>query len=145
MATTVRDSSVGPEFFGGLLKLRKLEEVVTIAVGSGSGGVATTTNMFPAGLVLSVGFVVEQAPGGGATLLNIGVTGEGNADRFIDDNSCDVLGENGVSPQNGDGVVVYPEFNKTATTLDLTTDADVTGLAMKVRVITTYLEMVAPQ
>lgn len=145
MATTVRDSSVGPEFFGGLLKLRKLEEVVTIAVGSGSGGVATTTNMFPAGLVLSVGFVVEQAPGGGAALLNIGVTGGGNADRFIDDKSCDVLGENGVSPQDGDGTVAYPAFNKTATTLDLTTDANVTVLAMKVRVITTYLEMVAPQ
>lgn len=144
MAGSIRDSEKGPEFFGGSAKLRRKREVVEIAVGQGAGGVATSTNMCPAGLILSVGVKVLRPATGGATLLNVGITGSGDADRFIDDIDCTDLGDSGVSPGDGDGTTATPQYNKTATTLTLTTDGNATGISLKVLVETTYLEFAAP-
>lgn len=143
MAGSIRDSEKGPEIFGSILVRRK-REVVEIAVGQGAGGVATTTNMCPAGLILSIGVKVLRPATGGATLLNVGITGAGDADRFIDDIDCTDINDSGVSPADGDGATATPVYNKTATTLDLTTDGNATGVSLKVLVETTYLEFAAP-
>lgn len=139
MAETMQDTGIGVVFYLGRAALLKEEEVVVIPVGSGSGGVATTRNLLLPGILLSVGFIVMEAPGGGAATLSIGPTGAGDPNRYIDAASCDVLYESGSSPQDGDGLTLYPEYLKTGNTLDLTTDADVTTSQMLVKVVTTTL------
>lgn len=145
MAGVMRQTELGPEFFDGIVKLRRISEIVTIPVGSGAAGVASTSNLWPAGLILSTGFKVVEAPGGGAATIDIGVTAGADQDRLIDGLSCDVINENGVSPQDGDGNTAYPAYNKTATTLTLTTNANVLVSRMRVLVETVYLEFNAPQ
>ena len=125
---------------GAALNVKVLTEEVTIAVGSGSGGVATAGNLLPAGIVLGVSCRVTQAPGGGATKLAIG---DGvNPDVFIDDMTV-ALGDTAVYPANGDGTAGVV-CNKTAGTLTLTTDGDVTVTAMKARVVVYYLDSTGP-
>ena len=133
----------------GILSVQKIEEEVTIAVASGNTPPVTTTgNLAPANSIIKTGsFVVTQAPGGGAATIDIGVTG-GDLDLFIDGMSCDVLGESGRFFIDGEAVAVaantgVPLVNKTATTLTLTTDADVTTSDMKV-LVTVWYETVTP-
>lgn len=133
----------------GLLTLAKIEEEVTIAVASGNTPAVTTTgNLAPANSIIVGGsFVVTQAPGGDATTLDIGVTG-GDLDGLVDGMSCDVLGESGRFFVDGEATAVgtngiTPLVNKTATTLTLTTDADVSVSDMKV-LVTVWYETVTP-
>jgi hypothetical protein len=130
----------------GLLSLQKIEEEVTIAVGSGADPVVTTTgNLAPANSYIVGGsFVVTQAPGGGAATLDIGVTGGGNLDGMIDGASCNLLGEYGRFYLKGDGSDAVPYLNTTAKTLTLTTDADVTTSDMKILVTVWYYTVTPP-
>jgi hypothetical protein len=126
---------------GSTYNSRSISEEVTISVGNGSAGVATSTNMAPVGLIRGVAFYVSQAPGGGATELDIGITG-GDIDGYIDGASCDVLGEDGDFFTNG--TLAVPVIVRSATTLTLTTDSDVTGSDMIVRVVTFYEDITPP-
>jgi len=128
------------------LKLQEISELVTIGVAAGNTpAVATTGNLSPASsLIVGVGFVVTQAPGGGATTLDIGRTSSGDLDEFIDGASCDVLAENGNNYTNGQTAHTGTQRSIAADTLTLTTDADVTGSAMIVRVTVFYFDMTNP-
>lgn len=131
---------------GSLIEIKSISEEVTIPVGSGAAPVVETSgNLAPANsLILGVAFRVTDAPGGGATTVDIGRTGGGNLDEFIDGSSCDGLGETGNSAANHDAATTGPLYNTTAATLTLTTDADVTGSDMKVRVTVYYILFTAP-
>jgi hypothetical protein len=128
---------------GSFLGIKSITELVTIPVGQGSTGVATSGNLAPVNSRLLEAVVrVTQAPGGGATTLDMGVTG-GNLDGMIDGIST-AVDTTGNSVANNDGVQTYPIENASATTLTLTTDADVTGTDMIVRVVVWYRDVVAP-
>lgn len=130
---------------GSEYNLQTTTEEVTIAIGSGLDPVVVTSgNLAPANcLIKGIAFRVTQAPGGGATTLDIGITG-GDLDAYIDGASCDVLGEVGDFYTNGN--VGAPIINRgAATTLTLTADADVTGTDMKIRVIVFYETITSPQ
>jgi len=130
---------------GDAFSITSIEEAVTIAVGQGAAGVVTAGNLAPAGsLILGVAFRVTQAPGGGAATLDIGRTGGGNLDEFIDGASCDVLGETGNFYANHDAATTALFINTTADTLTLTTDANVTVSDMIIRVTTLYATITAP-
>jgi hypothetical protein len=121
--------------------VKTTSELVTISAGQGASGVNTSGDLAPVGLILGCAFRVTQAPGGGAAALDIGITG-GDSAGLIDGASCDVLGETGDMYSNGQ--MAYPPINKTATTLTLTTDANVTVSAMIVRVTVWYADITAP-
>ena len=126
---------------GAAYEIKTISELVTVAVGSGAAGVETSGNLAPAGIILGCAFRVTQAPGGGATELDIGITG-GDLAALIDGKSCDVLGETG--DMAADGQLAYQPINRTAATLTLTTDSNVTVSDMIVRVVVWYAEITAP-
>lgn len=130
---------------GAALTLKQISELVTVAVGSGADPVVESTgNLAPANsLILGVTFRITDAPGGGAAEIDVGRSGGGNLDEFIDGASCDVLTETGNSFANNDGLVT-PVFNASAAKLTLTTDADVTGDQMQIRVVVFYYDITAP-
>jgi hypothetical protein len=127
------------------LTLKQISELTTIAVGSGADPVVeTTANLAPANaLILGVAFRVTDAPGGDAATIDIGRSGGGNLDEFIDGASCDILAETGNSFANNDGTVT-PVFNASAAKLTLTTNADVSGDDMKVRIVVFYYDITPP-
>lgn len=114
-------------------------EEVTISIGQGAGGVNTSGNLAPANsLILSAVAIITDAPGGGATTLDIGITA-GDADALIDGMST-ALDTTGNTPADGNSGAQMPISNGSATTLTLTTDANVTDDEMKVRVAICYIE-----
>jgi len=131
---------------GAQLNTKSIAEELTIPVANGNTpAVATTGNLAPAGsLITGVVWRVTQAPGGGATTLDIGRTSGGNLDEFTDGASCDVLGETGTNLINGDTVHTGTQRNISADTLTVTTDADVTGSIMKIRIVVFYQDLTAP-
>jgi len=131
---------------GSLCTIKSITEEVTIPVGSGADpNVDTSGNLAPAGsVIVGLSFRVTDAPGGGATELDIGITGGGDLDDFIDGASCDILGETGDNYTNGDSDHIGFVRNASATTLTLTTDSDVTGDEMKVRIVVFYYDLTAP-
>lgn len=126
---------------GAVYQIKSVSEAVTVSVGNGAAGVNTSGNLAPKGTLLGCVFRVTQAPGGGATTLDIGITG-GDADGLISGASCDVLDETGDSDTYG--TIPYSPKVRTATTLTLTTDANVTDTDMIVRVTVFYAELTAP-
>lgn len=125
------------------LNTKSVTELLTIAAGSGAAGVATAGNLAPAGsLILGATVRVTQAPGGGATTFDLGVTA-GDLDGFAD-NVAVALGTTGTSLVDGEAAAVRPLYNRTATTLTLTTDANVTGASMIVRITVHYIDLTAP-
>ena len=73
--------------------------------------------------------------------FDVGVTA-GDADRFINDLAT-ALNTRGNSAANGDGGP-FPVPNGAATTLTVTTNANVTVSDMKVRIVVYYREIIAP-
>ncbi len=127
---------------GGVLSKAYVMEEVTIPVGQGAGGVLSSADLCPANSVLlGIAGRVNQAPGGGASLLNVGRAG--NIDEFADDIAV-ALGTQFTSPTDGDGDNPGPVFNAADTKMTLTTDANVTGTDMKVRIVVFYVELIAP-
>jgi len=117
----------------GSMKMYTAQQIITIPVWSGNTPAVESTIQIPAdAVVFGVTCRVTTAPGGGATTLDIGRTG-GNTDEFVDGIST-ALGTTGTSSSDGDGTFAGPLVNASATTVTLTTDADVTGSDMKVRV-----------
>lgn len=138
--------SLVPGAGGSSLGLKSISEEVTVAVGQGAAGVASAGNLAPAGsLILGAVFRVTQAPGGGATTLDIGRTSGGNLDELIDGASCDVLGETGnTAADRAADTTQMPIAQAAADTLTLTTNLNVTVTDMKVRVVVFYLAFAEP-
>jgi hypothetical protein len=128
---------------GSFLDILSATEELTISVGNGSAGVVTSGNLAPANsLIEGVAVRVTQAPGGGATTIDVGVTGSGNLDSLIDGIST-ALNTTGTSPADNDATQL-PLLNGSATTLTVTTDSDVTGSDMKVRIVVYYKQFTVP-
>jgi hypothetical protein len=118
---------------------KMISELVTIPVGSGNTPtVDSAANLAPANSIIKAVVVrVTQAPGGGATVVSVGRKG-GNEDEFIDDIST-ALATTGNSVANNDGVLTAADmWNATASKFTITTDADVTGTDMKIRIAVWY-------
>jgi len=131
---------------GGLsaIELRDISEIVTIPVGQGAGGIVTTANLAPNNsTIISCVCRVTQAPGGGATTIDIGRTGAGNLDEFID-GIATALGTTGTFAANHDVATIGPVLNAANDTLTITTDANVLVSDMKVRIVVFYRQEVPP-
>lgn len=124
---------------GAFAGIRAITETVTISVGDGADPVVETSgNLAPANsLLLGATSRVTQAPGGGATMIDIGVTGSGNLDSLVDGMST-VLDTTATTPADGDGTQM-PLTNAADATLTVTTDADVTVSDMIIKVTVWYL------
>lgn len=110
------------------------EQEVTIAA-SGTTA-ATDANFVPAhSWVFGGGYIITQAPGGGATLADFGRTNGSNLDEFIDGASCDVLGETAnTTADRAADVTAMPLMCAAADTCTLTVNSAVTGASLKARV-----------
>lgn len=139
-----------PQFYftmpslGCSFELGREEEEITIPVGQGAAGVNSAGNLVPENsTIIGVSCRVTQAPGGGATTLDVGRTGGGNLDEFID-GIATALGTTGTLAANHDAATIGPVLNAAADTVTLTTDANVTGSDMKVRVVVFYRKEIPP-
>lgn len=130
---------------GGMLKWMSLSEEVTVPV-SGSPTTKDLTMSIPAGaLLFGAAFRVTQAPGGGATTIDLGRKSGGNVDELIDGASCDVLGETGDSAQSrASDTTALPIPVAAADVLMITVDSAVTTTDMKIRVDAYFALLVAP-
>jgi hypothetical protein len=119
--------------------IKAITETITVPVGSGLDPVVESSgNLAPANsLILGATARVTTAPGGGATTIDLGVTGSGNLDALVDGMST-VATTTATTPADGDGTQL-PLTNAVAATLTVTTDADVTGSEMVVKVTVWYL------
>ena len=125
---------------GASLAWKSISELVTIPVGSGNTPVvASTSDLAPANSIIKAVTVrVTQAPGGGATVVSVGRTNGGNTDEFIDAIST-AAGTIGNHASNSDGTLTYTSMlQDAADTFDITTDADVTGSDMILRITVFY-------
>ncbi len=130
---------------GSKLSWLGMSEEVTIPVGEGNTPVVTSVNnLAPVNSIIkAVAVRVTQAPGGGATVVSVGRTG-GNTDEFIDDIST-ALTTTGNSVANNDGALAAEDmWNASATTFEITTDADVTDTDMKLRIVIWYEQIIEP-
>jgi hypothetical protein len=129
---------------GSLCSLKALMEEVTISVGQGSSGIATALNLSPGNSrIKQVMTRITQAPGGGATTLDVGRTSGGNLDEYADGTSV-AIDATTIADNDGDGNTAMPHWNASDDTLTLTTDSDVTVSDMKVRVVVFYEEYTTP-
>ena len=122
--------------------------VIGVGIGVGTGGVVSATDLAPENsLILGVSYAVVTPDGGGTVAnLDIGRTGGGNLDEFIDIDKIAPagLGDSGTSFEFGDGTITSGVINVAADTFTLTTDVDVTVSAMTVRVVTYYMDLTVP-
>lgn len=126
------------------LMIQARTETLVIPVGQGAAGVATVQNLVEASsTVAGCCCRVLEAPGGGATTIDIGRTNGGNLDEFIDGIGT-ALGTTGTFAANHDAATTTPFLNAMDDTLTLTTDANVTGNQMRVRIVTYYLKEIPP-
>jgi hypothetical protein len=131
---------------GSALKLKHIAENITIAAAAGNTPpVASLTNLAPAGsLIVGFTFRVIQAPGGGAANIDVGRTNGGNLDEFCDGATCTTLGNTATWFLNHDAATLAPIINTSADTLTFTTNADVSGASLILRVVVWYWECTAP-
>jgi hypothetical protein len=116
------------------LRYSKGYEEITIAAGQGAAGVAGAVNLALArSTIIGVVCRVSQAPGGGATTLDIGRTGGGNLDEFIDGIGV-ALNTEGHFAVDHDAATTGPVLNAANDTLTVTTDVNVVGASLKVRI-----------
>ena len=122
----------------------KKTELITIPAGQGAAGFVGAYNLARANaIILGVGVRVTQAPGGGATTFDVGRTGGGNLDEFIAGLTT-ALNTTGLSTSDGDGVNVGPIYNGPIGKFTVTTDANVIGASLKVRVVVWSRDLIAP-
>jgi hypothetical protein len=146
LATVIIDTDGNINYHGtsgAVFGIKYITELTTVAVGTGATPVVLTTgDLAPANsLILGAVARIIDAPGGGATTLDIGVTGSGNLDTLVDGMST-ALNTTANTPSDGDGTQL-PLLNGAATTLTLTTDGDVTGDDMIVRIGVFYFDFTA--
>jgi hypothetical protein len=145
-AFLIRNQPSHVSFGSAIFDMSMIAEEVTVAVGEGNTPVvASSSNLAPANSIIkAVSCRVTQAPGGGATVVAVGRTNGGNTDEFIDDIST-AVDTTGNSVANNDGALTHDDmWNASADTFTVTTDADVTGTDMKIRIVVWYEQIVAP-
>jgi hypothetical protein len=129
---------------GSYCGLKSIIEEVTIAVGQGAAGVDTSGNLAPAtSRIRQVMTRVTQAPGGGATTLDVGRKNGGNLDEYADGTAV-ALNTTTIADDDGDGNTDIPHWQTAADVLTLTTDVNVAASDMKVRVVVFYEECTVP-
>ena len=131
-----------------LLQLEALAEEITIAVGNSTG--VSAANLIPAdAIILAVLCRVNQAPGAGPSNFDVGRTGGGNLDEYVD-NVLVALAGRFSNVVDGDGVFVGPHNEAAADTITITTTdgagtpVNVAGADMIVRVVVYYMELTPP-
>lgn len=128
---------------GASCSLRAVSELLVIPVGQGAAGVNTLGDLaLENSIVFAAAAIIVQAPGGGATIWNIGRTG-GNIDEFAQ-NMPVALSTQSISTTDGDGANTGPVFNAADNTLVVTTDANVLVSDMQIRITTWAWQFVAP-
>jgi len=128
--------------YGGFNFFNEISEIITIPVGQGAAGVWGSQSLGKgASIILSVISRITQAPGGGATCVDIGRAG--NIDEFLEAGTVG-LGDTSLSAEDGDGVNLGPVFNGTDCVFKVTTDANVTGTDMKIQITSFYLKQYPP-
>jgi len=122
----------------------RTSEQITIPVGQGLAGILSAGNMCPNHSVIlgAVGRVI-QAPGGGATLFDVGRNLVGPAE--FANNVAVALNTTFTSPADGDGSNAGPVHNAADTKIKITTDANVTGTDMELRIAVFYMRMYPPE
>jgi len=131
---------------GSYCGLKSVTEEITVAVGQGGfgGGVDSSANLIPGNSrIEQVMSRVTQAPGGGATTIDIGRTNGGNLDEYADDTAV-TLGTTTNADDDGDGNTTMPHWQTSADTITIGTNAAVTGSDMKVRIVVFYREYTVP-
>jgi hypothetical protein len=130
---------------GSKLEFGSLSEEVTVAIGTGSAGVNSTTNLVPPNcMMMGISARVTQAPGGGATMFDVTITGSPDVDQYLDDVST-ALNTTANSGADNDGSTLWePCETATGKTLKITTDANVTGTDMKIRLVSYYAQFTDP-
>lgn len=127
---------------GSLIFFVQCTEEITVPVGQGAGGVWGAGAMNPQDtIILGVVTRITQAPGGGATLVSLGRSV--NIDEYLDDGTVG-LGDTSNSAADGDGVNVGPFYCDDSRVMKVTTNANVTGSDMKIRVTTFYIRFFPP-
>ena len=117
-------------------------EEFTIVAGTGAGGVLTTA-FIPAGrLVKRVVGRVIQAPGGGATDFDACINGDGN--KSLGDTIAVALNTTFDNLVDGDGNRSNPWGQQAAVAIKITTDNNVTGSDMIVRIVVFYEAFTPP-
>ena len=116
------------------------EEEITIPVGVGvPPGAPSISNLLEAeSIILGVVARVSQAPGGGATLWNLGIVG--NIDKYLASIAV-ALGSTGVSPADSDGDDLGPHYQVAGDTLKIVTNANVTVSDMKVKITVFFIRL----
>jgi hypothetical protein len=124
-----------------------LTEVVTIAAGANTA--VTSTVSIPAlSTIYGVVVRVNQAPGGGPTKFNVGITG-GDTDAIID-NAAVTVGGTFDMVANGDGTYTFFVPNIAASTFTVTTTdgadtpTNVTGASFLLRLTAFYITRTKP-
>lgn len=133
---------------GANLSIYYKHELVTIAVGNSSA--ITVADLAPAGSIITAVTVrTNTAPGGGPSNFDIGRTGGGNLDEYID-NQLVAAGVKFNNAEHGDGSIVGPGYNAAADTLTVTatdgagTPVNVTGTDMVVRIVLFFMGINEP-
>lgn len=125
--------------FGGRYEWRTFEEEVTVAVGLSS---AATSGSIPANSwVHGVSIRVTQATST-STTIDVGRTGGGDPDEFINNADPQTLGD--TATFSNDGTVQAPVAVGAADTLTVTLDLAAASTDLKVRVTAFYLTEIAP-
>lgn len=121
-----------------------LTEEIRIPVGQGAAGVLSVANLCRIdSIILGCVGRVTQAPGGGATLFDAGRNPIGPAEFAVD--VAVALGTTFASPTDGDASNDGPVRSAADSKVKITTNANVTGSDMKVRVTVWYVKLYPPQ
>lgn len=123
-----------------IMYFNRMSEEITVPVGQGDPGVWGAHGLNPGdSIIMGVVTRVLQAPGGGATLVSVGRSV--NIDEYLQDGPV-ALGStsNSADPEDHDG----PFYNETSRVMKVTTDNDVTGSDMIIRVTVFYIKFYAP-
>ena len=121
---------------GSIQTLFHVTEEVTIAIGSGAGGVLSTAFVPAGSLVKRIMGRVILAPGGGATDFDACINGDGN--KSLGDTIAVALNTTFDNLVDGDGNRSNPWGQQVAVEIKTTTDIDVTGADMIIRYVVFY-------
>lgn len=138
------EAGVVPGANGSSIRRQTATEEILVPVGSGLGGVDSLSQLVPAGCnIAGAAAFVTVAPGGGASVFNLGRKSAGNADELVQTASCVNRGDAADSFSDNDGTQL-PLLNQTADKLTIFTDANVTVSDMKIRVVVWYDTITPP-
>jgi hypothetical protein len=127
---------------GSRFTITAIEEEITISTGTATK--ASTGSLAPAdSLIWGASCRVTQAPGGGATIWDLTITGGGGSGEELIQDAAVALGTQVNSAADNDGTQL-PIANGSAATVTVNTDVNVLVSDMKVRVVIFYAQFTEP-